>query len=110
MATNMRLIFDLNYVFADIDRATSISMFGGTAVQNSFPSSQTNGNGNSNASNFYPENFPQFSAYPVPDTSEPQHPHIRLQSPPHRLNHRNRNLQQNQQYETGTSSPLSSDQ
>lgn len=93
----MTLIFRF-WIFADADRATSISMLGGTGAQNSFPSSHTNGN--SNASNFYPENFPQFSPYPGPLSSEP---HIRLQSPPHRLNHRNRNIHQNQQYETGTS-------
>lgn len=33
-----------------------------------------------------------------PEATETQH--IRLQSPPQRLNHRNRNLHQNQQYNT----------
>ncbi|XP_015377633.1 PREDICTED: ETS-like protein pointed, isoform P2/D, partial [Diuraphis noxia] len=94
----------------DIDRASSISMFGGG---NQHLTSLHNTGGNNNNSNFYHENFVQHqqhrhqvddnsglfsSAYPVPAASEPQH--IRLQSPPHRLNHRNRNLHHNQQYET----------
>ncbi|KAE9533806.1 hypothetical protein AGLY_008885 [Aphis glycines] len=96
----------------DVDRAASIPMFGGG---NQHVSSLHNTSSNSNNSNFYHENFVQhqqhrhqvddnsglFSSYPVPAASEPQH--IRLQSPPHRLNHRNRNLHHNQQYETGMS-------
>jgi len=108
--TNKKLL--LFYIFADVDRASSIPMFGGG---NQNLSSLHNTSGNSNNSNFYHENFVQHqqhrhqvddnsglfsSGYPVPAASEPQH--IRLQSPPHRLNHRNRNLHQNQQYETGT--------
>lgn len=63
-----------------------------------------------NVNNFYPENFAQqqhhrhqvndgndrglfSSGYPVPTPSEPQH--IRLQSPPHRLNNPNRNRHHN---------------
>jgi len=102
----------LFYIFADVDKASSIPMFGGG---NQHLSSLNNTSGNSNNSNFYHENFVQHqqhrhqvddnsglfsSGYPVPAASEPQH--IRLQSPPHRLNHRNRNLHHNQQYETGT--------
>lgn len=108
----MKLI-RLVYVFVDVDRASSTTTFGGGAVgghQNLHGSS-----GNGNTSNFYSEPFGHqqhrhqvddtgslfSSSYPVPATSEPQH--IRLQSPPHRLNHRNRNLHQNQQFETGKS-------
>jgi len=106
----------LIYIFTDIDRASSIPMFVGG---NQHLSSLHNTGGNNNNSNFYHENFVQHqqhrhqvddnsglfsSAYPVPAVSEPQH--IRLQSPPHRLNHRNRNLHHNQQYETGTLSLL----
>jgi hypothetical protein len=85
-------------------------MFGGNGQLHPSSLHGVNSNG---ASSFYSENFGQqqnrhqlddmfSSAYPVPPVaSEPQQ-HIRLQSPPHRLNHRNRNLHHGQQYETGT--------
>lgn len=108
------------FVFTDADRAASIAMFGGGQHLSSLHSSSDNCSDNSNTSNFYSDSFAQqqhrhqtdenggllfSSAYPVPIAPEPQ-PHIRLQSPPHRLNHRNRNLHHNRQYESGTWSPV----
>lgn len=102
----------------DADRATSISLIGGG--QHLSSSSHIGGNGNnsdaSSASSFYLDNFAPHrhqvdnnngiglsfsSVYPMPIGQELQ-PQIRLQSPPHRLNHRNRNVLQGQQYESGT--------
>lgn len=108
----------VKFVFADVDRAASITMFGGGVVGGHQNLSLLGSGGNGNTSNFYTEHFGHqqhrhqvddtgslfSSSYPVSVTSEPQH--IRLQSPPHRLNHRNRNLHHNQQFETGKSQLL----
>lgn len=101
--------------FADADRATSIAMFGGSVAgaQSLTSLHGSSGGGNASNSTFYPENFVQhqprlhhgdedghnpFSSgyHPVPVASEP-HQHIRLQSPPNRLNHRNRHLNHHSQ-------------
>lgn len=108
--------YSLVYLFADIDRAASITTFGGGCVGGQQNLSLHGNSGNGNTSNFYSEPFGHqqhrhqvddtgslfSSSYSVPAVSEPAQ-HIRLQSPPHRLNHRNRNLHQNQQFETGKS-------